>query len=446
MFDFLVVASGIEWDSVSFKANSFVQIAGLVIFVLAILHTFLVKHFNHFAHKYENNKFKHTIFHFLGEVEAVFGIWAFILFIVLTLKLGEETARNFLTEEVFFTEALFVFVIMSISATKPIIHVAKKIITVLANFFIFLPKSQRFLFSSLTVGPLLGSFITEPAAMTLIAFILKDYIFSKDISRVLRYSLIGVLFVNISIGGTLTNFAAPPILVVASKWEWGIIDTFLMFGWKSVIAIVIINLLLMFKFKKELFQIFGGEKLKKENNSTGVPIWVCIIQLIFLLFVVVYSHYPVIFFAIFCFFLAWVEATGDYQTKLRLKESLLVGFFLAGLLTLGSLQGWWLEKVFSFIENPKLIFLGATSLTAITDNAALTFLGSQVENLSEAFKYSLVAGAVAGGGLTVIANAPNPAGFSILKDTFGKEGISPLFLFFGALIPTIIASIIFILL
>ena len=445
MFSILAVASTVKWDSANFYANSFTQKVGLVIFILAILHTFLVKHFNHFAHKYQHNKFKHTFFHFLGEVEAVFGIWAFILFIVLAMSLGEETARNFLTEEVFFTEALFVFVIMSISATKPIIYVAKKIITGLAKFFVFLPKNQRFLFSAITIGPLLGSVITEPAAMTLTAFILKDYIFSKDISRALRYSLMGVLFVNISIGGTLTNFAAPPILVVASKWEWGIIDTFFMFGWKAIIAILITNFLFLFKFKKELSKKLSS-KTQEDDNGVQVPPWVYIIQIVFLLFTVIYSHYPVIFFALFCLFLAWVEATSDYQTKLRLKEALLVGFFLAGLLTLGRLQGWWLEEIFASIEHPNLIFLGATSLTAITDNAALTYLGSQVPNLSEIFKYSLVAGAVSGGGLTVIANAPNPAGFSILKETFGEEGISPIFLFLGALIPTIITSIIFILL
>ena len=57
------------------------------------------------------------------------------------------------------------------------------------------------------------------------------------------------------------------------------------------------------------------------------------------------------------------------------------------------------------------LFFGAAALTAITDNAALTYLGSLVEDISDQSKYSLVAGAVAGGGLTVIANAPNPAGF-----------------------------------
>jgi len=49
------------------------------------------------------------------------------------------------------------------------------------------------------------------------------------------------------------------------------------------------------------------------------------------------------------------------------------------------------------------------------------------------------------GGLTVIANAPNPAGQSILARFF-KDGISPLGLLLGAIIPTIITYLCFILL
>jgi di/tricarboxylate transporter len=63
--------------------------------------------------------------------------------------------------------------------------------------------------------------------------------------------------------------------------------------------------------------------------------------------------------------------------------------------------------------------------------------------LSDSAKYSLVAGAVSGGGLTVIANAPNPAGYGILKDSFTDSAISPVGLFLAALLPTIIVMICF---
>jgi Na+/H+ antiporter NhaD/arsenite permease-like protein len=127
-----------------------------------------------------------------------------------------------------------------------------------------------------------------------------------------------------------------------------------------------------------------------------------------------------------------------------LREGLLVGFFLAGLVTLGSLQAYWLKPLIQSLSGGALFF-GATALTAITDNAALTYLGSLVEGISDELKYALVAGAVTGGGLTVIANAPNPAGVGILQSAkvFEGEGISPLGLFTGALGPTLIAVVFF---
>ena len=81
--------------------------------------------------------------------------------------------------------------------------------------------------------------------------------------------------------------------------------------------------------------------------------------------------------------------------------------------------------------------------TAITDNAALTYLGSLVDSVSDGYKYSLVAGAVTGGGLTVIANAPNPAGFAMLRSSFDDGAINPLGLLINALPPTLIAVLAF---
>ena len=115
----------------------------------------------------------------------------------------------------------------------------------------------------------------------------------------------------------------------------------------------------------------------------------------------------------------------------------MVAFFLAGLVVLGGQQQWWLQEVLSRM-NETTLFYGAAALTAITDNAALTYLGSLVDGVSDDYKYSLVAGAVAGGGLTVIANAPNPAGFAILKDNFEDQSIGALGLFAAALPPTLV--------
>jgi Na+/H+ antiporter NhaD/arsenite permease-like protein len=139
-------------------------------------------------------------------------------------------------------------------------------------------------------------------------------------------------------------------------------------------------------------------------------------------------------------FLGLTDITREYQSDMRIKESLLVAFFLAGIVVFGGFQSWWLRPLIGNLTNTTLFF-GSTALTAFTDNAALTYLGSQIPDVTVPFKYALVAGAVAGGGLTVIANAPNPAGFAILRDHFGEDGISPLKLFLGALPPTLIAVV-----
>jgi Na+/H+ antiporter NhaD/arsenite permease-like protein len=145
---------------------------------------------------------------------------------------------------------------------------------------------------------------------------------------------------------------------------------------------------------------------------------------------------------LFLFFIGLVTITMEYQEELKIRESLLVAFFLGGLVVLGGFQKWWLEPLLNSMNTSSMYF-GSTVLTAFLDNAALTYLGSQVPNIDETMKYALVAGAVTGGGLTVIANAPNPAGFSILSSSFGKEGINPLKLFAFASPPTLVAIILF---
>ena len=185
--------------------------------------------------------------------------------------------------------------------------------------------------------------------------------------------------------------------------------------------------------------------MEVERNSSGrIPIWLTVAHLIFLALVVAFAHSPNVFFGVFVIFLGLTMATQEHQDELKLREGLLVGFFLAGLVTLGSLQEYWLKPLLQSLDSNAL-FYGATGLTAITDNAALTYLGSLVAGLSDELKYAIVAGAVAGGGLTMIANAPNPAGVGMLQDAkaFGGEGISPSGLFLGALVPTAVAIFFF---
>ena len=142
------------------------------------------------------------------------------------------------------------------------------------------------------------------------------------------------------------------------------------------------------------------------------------------------------------FFLGFAAVTTDHQNTIDLKPPLLVGFFLSGLVTHGGVQGWWLEPVLGSLSATPLI-LTSTVLTAFNDNAAITYLSTLVPGFTDELKYAVVAGAVTGGGLTVIANAPNPAGQMILKKHF-LHGVSPAHLLLSALAPTAIMFTMFV--
>jgi Na+/H+ antiporter NhaD/arsenite permease-like protein len=301
-------------------------------------------------------------------------------------------------------------------------------------------------FLLLAFVPLLGSFITEPAAMTLAALMLRDTLFAREVSDRLKYATLGVLFVNISIGGTLTPFAAPPVLMVAAKWNWDIWFMVATFGWKASVAVAFNAAVATWLFRRELDHVAQvtapADAQDGRPAAAPVPWTVVAIHLLFLVLVVVFAHHPVVFLGLFLFFLGFTTAYQRHQNPLILREALLVAFFLSGLVVLGGLQQWWLEPVLMGMD-ANTVFFGATALTAITDNAALTYLGSLVEGLSPDFKTALVAGAVTGGGLTLIANAPNPAGASILKDKFSDGAIQPLGLLLAALPPTFVAVLAF---
>lgn len=417
-----------------------VEIFATICFGLALVHTFSVSFFQRQAHKYSEGSVGENFFHLLGEVEVVFGIWAFIFLIYFYFVEGSSSALHYL-ENQNFTEPTFVFVIMVICATRPILTLATKLIDFIAKAFPFKGEVSFYL-SCLIVGPLLGSFITEPAAMTVTALILLDRFYQRGISKKLMYATLGLLFVNISIGGTLTPFAAPPVLMVSSKWNWDLVFMLKHFGIKAIVAIVISTSFVAFRFKKELQSLSTSNSAKSSSKTAMIPFWIIALHLIILVGVIMGSHHMVIFIGIFLLFLGLVKVTQEYQSELKLREALLVGFFLGGLVILGGPQRWWLEPLLTKLDSLAL-YLGAMGLTAITDNAALTFLGSLVPDLSDQSKYSLVAGSVVGGGLTVIANAPNPAGYGILNASFGEDGISSSQLFINALIPTLIAALCF---
>lgn len=409
-----------------------IQAVAAGLFALALVHTFSTKFFEHLAH----TRSAHAgVWHLLAEVEIVFGVWAMVFMTVMGLIDGFSTAMQYLDGRNF-TEPLFVFAIMVVAASKPVLQMASGAVQALVRI-IPLPRTMAFFFTSLGIVPLLGSFITEPAAMTLAALLMKDTVFAKA-SRRLQYAALGVLFVNVSIGGTLTHFAAPPVLMVAAKWNLDMVYMITYIGWKAAIAVFINASVLTILFAKEL----KGMTYSTQSPYNGVPGWAVGLHLAFLVAIVVFAHHPAAFVAVFLLFMGVATAYPEYQERLILREGLLVAFFLGGLVVLGGMQQWWLQPVLLSMDATSVYF-GATALTAITDNAALTYLASLVDGLSPEFKYAVLTGAVTGGGLTIIANAPNPAGAAILRSTFHQGAISSLNLFLGALPPTLVAILCF---
>jgi hypothetical protein len=535
------------------------NLAATIIFFCAIIHTFLTGRFMAIAHRWEHDHDKmkkegqvdkHSVshraelFHFLGEVEAVFGIWSIALAGAIIFFFDWKTLVDYLSHRVNFTEPMFVVVIMTLASTRPILKLSEAIMRKIAN--LLGGSLTAWWLAILTLGPLLGSLITEPAAMTISALLLAHKFYDLEPSESFKYATIGLLFVNISVGGTFSHFAAPPVLMVAGPWKWGMGHMIINFGWKALLGILISNGIYFFVFRKELARLQKAfalravkdrlqrkylshrnmearfdqvvesvneemkiaesfdrqinelventkhrledrlnDELREEILREGiepalvkeafdqrfeeikilqmrralpallpaekrprfrdpqwderddpVPAWITIVHALFMGWTIFNAHHPELFIPGLLFFLGFAQVTSPFQNRIDLKPALLVGFFLGGLVIHGGVQGWWIAPVLGNLPEIPLM-LGATILTAFNDNAAITFLSTLVPNFTDALKYAVVAGAVAGGGLTVIANAPNPAGLSILKKYFGNE-VSPGGIVKYALLPTIV--------
>jgi hypothetical protein len=532
------------------------NLAATLIFFCAIVHTFLSSKFMTMAHKWEREHekkvrqrlvdkysvhYRAKLFHFLGEVEVIFGLWALALLATIISFFDWKTAVNYIGYRVNFVEAMFIVTIMTLAATRPILKLSETIMQKIAD--LLGGSLTAWWFTILSLGPILGSVITEPAAMTISALLLGRKFYHLQPSARFKYATLGLLFVNISVGGTLTHFAAPPVLMVASPWQWDTPHMFIHFGWKAILGILLANGMYFLFFRKELAGMqhdFAVEELKHriqtelikrkdleaqfdkigpeaskmldfeemlhrkteeiiqhiktrlekdwmprllgegidadlikeafdkrfkeielqkmrqllpgllpedqrppfvdpewDNRDDPVPAWLIAAHVLFMGWTIFNAHYPGLFIPGLLFFLGFAQVTAPFQNRIDLKPPLLVGFFLGGLVVHGGVQGWWIEPVLGGLSEIPLM-LTATILTAFNDNAAITFLSTLVPAFTDSLKYAVVAGAVAGGGLTVIANAPNPAGQSLLKKYF-DNAVSPMGLLKGALLPTVVA-------
>jgi hypothetical protein len=448
------------------------NLAATIIFFLAILHTFLAVVFQRWSHHLEvkhreklekerrtavdkpyigaqdDVSFGATALHFLGEIEAVFGIWVVALAGAAVYFHGWHDFETYVTNGVHFGEPLFVFVIMAIAASRPILRFSESVLSIGAR--LGGKTVTAWWFVILTIGPVLGSFITEPGAMTISAMLLARKFYKLNPSSKLAYGTLGLLFVNVSLGGTLTSYAAPPILMVAGpdKFNWSSSYVFMNLGVSSISVVLLSTILYLLAFRKELhdmekrrLQLDSDRETSQQSHwadrNVPIPAWIILVHIFFLAWTVFTVHATPLCIGGFLFYLAFMQATHHHQNQVALRPPLLVSFFLMGLVIHGGCQGWWIEPVISSL-GPWPMMIGSTILTSFNDNAAITYLGSQVPNLDPHLQHALVAGAIAGGGLTVIANAPNPAGQSILSKFF-PGGINPLGLLLGAAIPTLIA-------
>ena len=177
------------------------DIIAAALFALALLHTFATKLFERLAHRHPRHA---GLWHLLGEVEVVFGFWAVVLVAVMAVAVGGKEAIAY-AESRQYAEPLFVFVVMVIAASRPVLEAVQALVAGMARRAP-LHRAVAEVWLCFAFVPLVGSLITEPAAMTLAALMLAPRVFQPGIPEPLEYGALGVLFVNISIGGTLTSF------------------------------------------------------------------------------------------------------------------------------------------------------------------------------------------------------------------------------------------------
>jgi len=436
-----------------------------LIFSCAIIHTFLTATFTKLARRYEHEfdtlesreldseigktiarrrdklQFRAQLFSFLGEVEAVFGVWLIPLFLAIIVMKGWPALVTY-SASISPAEPIFVVAIMAMASSRPILTIAERGLAAVAGLGGYGPAAWWI--TILSLGPLLGSFITEPGAMTICALLLRNRIYSLGPSKELRYATLGLLFVGVSVGGTLSHFAAPPVVMVASVWSWDFPHMLTNFGWKAAFGTFLATAVYFSVFRKELFSL-APKPFSSVYGKRPIPKRIMIIHVLFMAWTVATAHYPTLVIIGFLFYLAFVQATSRHQENSSVRGPLLVGFFLIALIFHGTCQQWWLAPVLGRLSEWPLM-ISATILTGFNDNAAITYLASLVPNFSAELKYAVMAGAVTGGGLTVIANAPNPVGQAILGKEFGEGGVSPLGLFLAAIIPTLIVGACFMLL
>lgn len=414
------------------------------IFALAVTHAFAAAQVGRWLgrHGAAARPWPRRLAHLFGEVEVVFALWALVLLAAVATLRGIGTAEDYLSRGLDFTQPVFVLVVMAIAGSRPVLALAESALGRVAAAGG--GGVGAWWLAIVLVGPVLGAVITGPAAMTISALLLARQVYHRRPSARLAYATLGLLFVNVSVGAALTPYT-PPVIMAAGPWHWSLSYVVGHLGWKALAGIVAGTLLYYSLFRRE-FRTLDAEPDRGSLPAGGhpVPAGITLAQLAFLGFALATGRHPVSILGGFAVFLGFAALTRRQQGRLPLRPAVMVGLFLAGLVVLCGAQAWWLQPALAGLGR-RALFVCSAVLTGFNDNAAITYLATLVPALSEPRRLAAVAGAVAGGGLTVIANAPNPAGQSILQRFF-PGGVSPLRLFLAALPPTLVVSAAFLLL
>ena len=413
--------------------DAIVNILAAVVFGIALLHTFSTKLFERLAHRCRAMPGCSTC---SARSRCVFGFWAFVLVAPMAVVGGSAAALAY-AESRHYTEPLFVFVVMVVAASRPVLQAVRALVATLARAApLATPAGHAWL--GLALVPLLGSLDhraggDDPRRADAGAASSSG----RSVPKLPKYVALGVLFVNVSIGGTLTSYAAPPVLMVAATW-----------GWTA----------------PSCSPTSAGRRPSRCSSTPPSPRWCCaatcddarrraaaggdagrpaVPPFIVALHLAVPRRGGRCSPTIRCLHRP-VPAVPGLCAGLRalpgpaiIREALLVGFFLAGLVVLGGLQQWWLQPLVSAFAARAVLRRARPDRHHRQRRADLPRLADR--RAVRARRATLVAGAVAGGGLTVIANAPNPAGVALLKPGFSDEAIGAGGLLLGALPGTLVA-------
>lgn len=372
---------------------------------------------------------------FITHPESAMVMWATVLLGVQWWGSGSTGVIKYVSR-LHLIEPIYVATILIVCSTPSLIRSIRWTIFSVAHR---LPVNtpMTFFVLAIVLGSLSGSIITEPAAMTLMCTIIGDTFLTSTRSDPFKYAVLGLILVSVSIGGALTPFSAPPIVMVATAWGWTLPVILRNFALPVIVSIVASTVIITMIFRRELTTPVAIVSRPRR------PDWiVSTIAMTLLVATLIVRHSLPSLLAILLIATGVIMVTSRRVAIAAVESGVWVGLFLVGVIILGGLQTWWVAPIIRSLP-PSQLFMASIVVSAVADNAALAYLGTLVPDICRIKQLAIVGGAVCGGGLTVIANAPNPIAFRLLAPAFGSNGINPVKLALAAVGPTLLVAALF---